>query len=379
MESVFFVELPVRSEDLVAIESMVCDSGILFHGNYRGTNIPRVVEYQHAALEEKAEFYALFDRNLISRLVRLADGKAVPTDIEGARAARTAAAALCFCALSNVTIEPNISLYELADSEGHAGAQREERLFRIADNCAPVALANVALGRSDYLHVDQSVVEQVDRRYIELVNSEVEQSFTRSLRKWKLHYLLILKTVVFMRDSDTPVVAARKLLSWQFEDAFVDASACLYCLNAISHRPPKGKMIKGIRSEDPIKTREGVRNATWDAFLLSSFNSALKRQDGKLWSLWSADEALTAVASHLFIRDSYDADSKLREDIVSRWGAIDGLALTEEYFRLREAVAFDSISRQKHLNETFAGVNEMIRELEIKLAFPATSRWAMTT
>ena len=366
-------------KDLLAIEKMVCESRILFPGNYLGTNAPRVVEYQHAAHEEQAQFYALFDRNVISRLVRLAAGNAVPSDAEGARATRMAAAALCFCALSNVTIEPNISLYELADSEGHVSAQREERLFRIADSCAPLALANVALGRSVYLDVDQSVGERIDRKYVELGGSGVEQSFTRSLRKWKLHYLLILKTVEFTRESNSPIVAARKLLSWQFEDAFVDASASLYCLNAISHRPPKGKMIKGIRSDDPKRTCEGARNATWDVFLLTSFSSALKRVDGKLWSLWTADEALRAVASHLFIRDSVDADSKLRRDMIGRWGIVDGTALTDEYFRLRDAVALDSTSRKRHLDETFAGVNAMIRELETKLAFPVPLRWSLTT
>ena len=120
-----------------------------------------------------------------------------------------------------------------------------------------------------FLEVADHVVADVDRRYARKPISE--SNFNRPLSKWKLHYLHVLKAAELRRSSNTPLQAAHEMLRWQFEEAFSNSAASLYCLNAISHHPPKGRMLKDFRSEDPQKLCRGIRNATWDIFLLSEF------------------------------------------------------------------------------------------------------------
>ncbi len=371
MGSLFSIELPIGPSDLLAIERIVLDAGLLFPGNYLGEYPPRAVEYQRATFVDEVEFLALFDRNLISRVAQLAAGKVVPGDATG-QASRVAAAALCFCAVSGIVIEPNIALYELADTQGHDVAAAETRLFRIADNCDPRALADVATGAANRLLVRDSIVARVDQRYS--AEPLCEPNFARTLAKWKLHYLYVLKVADLRRANNSPIQAASAMLRWQYEETFLNSVASSYCLNAISHRPPKGRMLKDFRSVDPSKLCRGIRNATWDIFLLSEFKKRLKRTDNKLWSLWTADVALRAVASNEFVRDSSDASAKLLADLVARWGERDGALLADEYSRYNNLAQRDTDERKEHLDIAFAHLNDMIRILEAKLDIPMQKR-----
>ena len=90
-----------------------------------------LILYRRQALDFNTKTKLFVDRNVFTRWISLIRG--TPTDAMHSRAAAVMAFAQC----ANMLIEPNLSLYEYADSHGNDAANAELQLFRIADNINP--------------------------------------------------------------------------------------------------------------------------------------------------------------------------------------------------------------------------------------------------
>lgn len=357
--------LPLQSDELLCLQSVLQDSGVLVQGNYAGDDPYVILNYLAAAAIEDCEFRALFDRNLISPLIALARGERVPQSGQAEANARLAAACACFCILAKILIEPNISLYEYASVAGNEAAQSDARLFRIADNADAMAYLNIAVGRSDKL--PDEMLEHLNRFSEIGSRKSPETNFERALSLWKPNYLYVLKTIALRRSGLAPVEAAMELTRWQIEEAFFNAAAGMYCMAAISHVPPKGGMLKGILSENLSALRAGVRNATWDICLLQQFGRQVRKPFGPLWSLWSTDFALREVAKSLFLKEGAEAVDALTDFYHRHWGLKDGSRLLAAYKEAEMSARADTETRRLKVEKLFVRVDDDIRALENQL------------
>ncbi|MFN3438956.1 MAG: hypothetical protein ACK41V_14760 [Acidovorax sp.] len=357
--------LPLQPDELRCLQTVLRNSGVLVQGNYAGDDPYVVLNYLAAAAVEDCEFRSLFDRNLISPLIALAGGGRVPQSSQAEANARLAAACACFCILAKILIEPNISLYEYAADAGNDAAQSDARLFRIADNSDAIAYLDIALGRADKLPGE--MLEHLSG-VPEIANHRSpEKNFERALSLWKPNYLYALKAIALRRAGLAPFEAAMEFARWQTEEAFFNAPAGMYCIAAISHAPPKGGMLKGIFSENLSLLQAGIRNATWDMYLLRQFGRHVRETEGPRWSLWSTDVALREVAKALFVREGETANEKLTDFYKRHWGSRDGSRLLAAYREAEMSVGADTEARNLRVEKLLDGIDNHIRELECQL------------
>jgi hypothetical protein len=365
------VWLPIRPTQLASLERLLNEADIVVRGNYHDAGKLDLSEYIANSALGGVEFRALFDRNLLSPLVRLAAGDSLSGNNESIQAGRQACACIAFCILADILVEPSMAMYEFASSNGNDAAQVEVRHFRVADNADPVAFLDIALGNADRLpasHIAEvasspGVVGQVSQ----------EGNFEKALWMWKPNYLYVLKTLDLIRSGLKPFDAAFELLRWQAEDAFYNAAASLYCLAAISHQPPRGGMLKSINSPNRAFLRRGARNATWDICLLQQFGKFVTTPNSPSWSLWTSDIALREIARILFIPTEDSADAWLAHFFERFWGTRDGKRLWTTYHGRSKSAAIGSESCSNIIKAAFERTTCDICELESRLGIRAAA------
>jgi hypothetical protein len=362
--------LPLNQSQLQLLEELLSDANVIVPGNYEGANPYSLKDYLVTATRNGCEFRALFDRNIISPITSLIQGKHLPNSPEARKNAQIACACMCFCILAQITIEPNMAVYEFASRKGNEVAQEDIRLFRLADNADPLEYFELATGSAT--HLSQNCLEFL--RNVPDLQSYVspESNFERSLRMWKPIYLTVLKAISLRRSGLRPLDAAERFLHWQAHEAFFSGPASMYCLAAISHQPPKGGMLKGIQSDNLALLAAGAKNAAWDILLLQQFGRVARSEAGKLWALWSNDLALKEVARCLFVRGDESEVHRLNHFYHLHWGERDGNRLLSIYQRLTETVQTRSSEREAKLSKVFASLAPRIQALEVELGLNAT-------
>jgi hypothetical protein len=364
----FVVKIPLNNpEDLLSIQDMLRDSNLLIPGNYSAQGNYDIANYLYATHVQNHEFKTLFDRNLVSPLVQLAKGQAVPVDSGAAAIFKLSAACLAFCEIADILVEPGMALYEYASATSHDNADSDRRFFHIADNVHPQHYVDIALGRADCLPVNHLLDLYADTAIASQKGREA--NFQKTLHLWKPQYLFVLKTVQLIRSGINSLNAAQELLRWQADDAFFNAPATLFCLAALSHKPPKRGMIKNIRQNDLAAVKDGARNATWDICLISQWGRWLREENSVRWALSSNDVALRAIVHALFIQEDEPTEVKLAEFLRLYWDARDGQILYKSYSTHLENVQINSPQRAEATRNAFSAIDDSIAELESQLGF----------
>jgi hypothetical protein len=364
--------LPISQQDHDRLESLLKKSDVLTFGNYRIGPSNLLFEHIRAAEVDGVEFKALFDQNLISPLVNLAKGQPVSGSPENISAMRLAAACIAFCILAGILIEPAMAIYEYASTHGHDAANTDLLSFRIADNSDPLAYLDIALGKTDRL--PKHDLHELACESGVIMEHHEESNFARALRLWKPHYLYVLKIIDLSRSGLSRFDTAVSLLRWQEQASFYNAAASMYCLAAIAHQPPKGDMLKGLMSENIQKLKSGIRNATWDIYVLQQFGKYMKAPSGASWSLWSADIGLRAVARRTYItNDDDDEKTILAAFLTKYWGTRDGKRLLDTYFDHRSQAMATETTRDAAVQRAFEKIDVDIENLERKLGILAFS------
>jgi hypothetical protein len=355
--------LPIVPDDLRRIEDVVWNGAIFVPGNFSCNSDFGVLDHHLAHATHGSSFHALYDRNLVSPLVSLVRGDPISSS-----SGRVAAAAAAFCILANILIEPSIALYEYASKVGADASKAELAIFRIADNIAPQFYVDIALGRANRL--PQHEIDAKSKLRPKAPNDD-GADFSMRLRFWKLHYFQVLRIATLIRQCESPLRVANEFIKWQLDEAFFDSVASMYCLAAISHRPPKGGMIDAIRSKNTEKFLSGLRRATWDIYVINHFGRLSARADQQ-WALWSLDKALVEVARWTFIESTRDPEEQLSRYFRRLWGDQDGRHIACAYAEAKGAVAQRGARRQHELSAVFSAIDLSIANLEGELGISAT-------
>ncbi len=362
-EDLIVFQLPVRRpEDWLAIRQMLRENDLLIPGNYKAEDPYDLRRYLYSGQIEGRKFQVLFDRNLVSRLVSLAKGKALSIDAASSKIFRLTSACLAFCILAEILVEPNMALYEYASSSSHEDATSDYKYFLMADNADPRCYIDIALGRADRLPEKHLSDLENDFKFSSLEVKET--NFKKMLNMWKPHYLYVLKVVSLIHSGMEPFAAAKALLQWQAFEAYYNAAATLFCLAAISYRPPSGGMIKKIKSSNVSELEKGIRNATWDICLVSQWGKWIRQSDKTFWAFSSNDVALKAIARSLFTDANDYSHERTSKFLRDHWGERDGNQLMKSYIAYSDEASRDHERRNQFVDQAFSKVDEWIWQLE---------------
>jgi hypothetical protein len=236
------------------------------------------------------------DRNVVSRIAQVIQGKSAREDPQR----RVAAALMAFAQCLDIQFEPSIAFHELASVQGNGAALVEYAWFRSADEPPrPREWLDVALGRTARINVvaHPAVVP----------NHNLE----RPLRRWRRNYILALKIAELELIPMKALDRIYAFLDWMHRDFILGGPAALLASVYFSpNSPSRKKLMKDLRSAQRDNAIRGIRNATWDLTHLSDFIQRVPDDSSDTRFLFASfDKGLHRVASMLFER-SQDPSGK---------------------------------------------------------------------
>lgn len=267
-------------------------------------------------------FILLPDRNIVSRMARVASGREHhPFD----KTAQLAVDLMAYAQAMDIDIEPSISFHELAQISGNEIANLELSRFRGADHGQADAWIDLATGRTSKL-----------RSFVPGELQELDLA-TPPIR-WLRNYLVALKVGDLELTVMTPKQRAISLLDWMEKDYFVAGPGLLYGLMYLGPLARKADLFKQLRSSDRSRAIAGIKNAAWDMTHLSDFSKRVQdtliENKSSRYLFATGDERLADIARALFsmAREEDGLKNDIGNVLREWWPKRDAEALAELTF-----------------------------------------------
>lgn len=307
-----FVWLPgdFPMSDLLAVVEQLSDAGICVPGYIPppvGLYHPHGFLFEHLVGETSTVL--LPDRNVISRLARLAQGFELRDDEQF----RLAAGLLAFSQCLDILVEPSIAFHELAHKNGNEEAHNELAWFRAADSARSTDLFDLALGRQYGLAGHYRPIDATDA-----------VDLAKPIRSWRRNYVIALKMVELEQSVIArPVERVLSLLDWMRDDfVFGGPASLLASVYFAPKSPPKKRVFKDKNSADREAAIAGVRNAAWDLTHLSEFVRRVDTEghEGKTRYLFASfDKHLRSIAKLLIEHGTDRSEEGALAAALSQW------------------------------------------------------------
>ena len=198
--------LPVDNASLEAIQALLRERDV-FTSGYEHLEVDAYdpATYLHSQLLEETSFGFRYDRNVLSRLVEVVQGKPLGEEH------RVACGIQALAQITEAVVEPNIALYELGSGCSHADAEEQLALFRRIDHTHPQHWADLATGLVDGFDDDQLADWQGQ--------SIKESNYAKTLNHWRASYAACLKIASLELNAMGAEAKMLELIRWMEEEA----------------------------------------------------------------------------------------------------------------------------------------------------------------
>lgn len=292
--------------DMIQIASdLMADGGIVagYIPAERGMLDLLVIKYSELMGERTL---ILPDRNLVSRMAAIAEGRArFPLD----RTTQLAADLMAYCQCMNLNFDPAIAFHELAHTQGNEEANREIAWFRASDDAQALAWVDISRGRAQTLgRLSPAPLTSHD--------------LAAPLDRWERNYIVALKIAELELSDRKPIERALSLLDWMLADYFLAGPAAIFASMYFSPYAAKKRLMKSLRSADRGKAIDGVRNAAWDMTHLSDLARRMKTEgDGPGRFIFATgDRGLAGIAKLIPIdAEPADLEGRLAQQMSIWW------------------------------------------------------------
>jgi hypothetical protein len=291
----FAVQFPpdFPMDDMTQIASdLMADGGIVagYIPAERGMLDLMVMKYSELMGEKTV---ILPDRNLISRMAAIAEGRArYPLD----KTTQLAADLMAYCQCMDLNFDPAIAFHELAHKEGNDEANRELSWFRASDDARALAWVDISRGRTETLGLLSPA-------------PLTSHGLAAPLDRWQRNYIVALKIAELELTDRKPIERALALLDWMLADFFLAGPAAIFASMYFSPNATKKRLMKSLRSPDREKAIDGVRNAAWDMTYISDLARRMKKEgDGPGRFIFATGDRGLAEIARLIPIDAEPAD-----------------------------------------------------------------------
>lgn len=304
-------------DDIARVAAMLEDAQLLVPGYIPpdvGIYDPR--HYLYESYVSRLEFVVLPDRNLASRMARVAMGERLDED------RRLAAGLMAFAQCLDLNFDPAIAFHELAHHDGNEVATEELQWFREADEARPQDWLDAALRRTENL------------RRVSAAPDIARFDLAKPLRRWRRNYVLTLKIAELELQPGSGIDKVVRLLDWMYNDFILGGPALLFASLYFAPSAPRKRMLKHLRSPDRARAVRGVRNAAWDVTHLSDFVRRVEEEGRgtKRFLFATADRALALVASSLIQHaDDLDRPESLATQLTAWWPPADAQTIASVF------------------------------------------------
>ena len=296
-------EFPLEDVQKIAAELME-DGGIVPGYIPADLGVFDLIVIEYAKLKGET-FLVLPDRNIVTRIAAIAEGRAqFPLD----KPSQLAANLMAFYQCMEIDFDPAIAFHELAHGEGNGVAHRELAWFRAADAAHVSAWVSISRGRSQSLGA------------LEIGNIPTDD-LARPLQRWLRNYVAALKIAELELSERKPLERALALLEWMIEDYFLAGPAAVFASMYFSPKAGKKRLIKQLRSENRERALAGIRNAAWDMTHLSDLTRRMRKEgDGPVRFIFAtADRGLAEIARFVQLDAEQDKLEAALTSLMSIW------------------------------------------------------------
>ncbi|MCK9398318.1 MAG: hypothetical protein M0Q44_22375 [Methylobacter sp.] len=204
---------------------------------------------------------------------------------------RKAIALLTFCQLSEIEIEPLFSVLERLKEDNLDDVLSDLYLFNKLNNSDTIALANYALGKSEYIELNSE---------IDFPFEQIKEGLTqyRKRDEWKSLYLMILKIAdIHSNASIAPRNKLSTYLDWLIRDFRMGVPCIVYAL-VLFGKKPLSKMMKYRSNDSRCAKLKSINNMVWDLFIIRYFFIKWQeKNEHEEFIFASADKPLCEVLS----------------------------------------------------------------------------------
>lgn len=293
--------------DVEAIGRRLTDSGCLVAGYLPPeAGLLSIPAFRYSQVIDEAVTNLLVDRNLISRMARIArDGSPAQPDPPTALARDL----MAFAQAMDLQIDPSFAFHELAHCEGNEVALAELGWFRAADKNQHKAWIDMAQGRLARL----PLVETPPQPFLDLAFP---------IKRWRRNYVVALKIAELELTPMKPIERALTLFRWMIDDYFLAGPAAIFATMYFAPFSAKRRLMKQLRSQQRDRAIDGIKNAAWDITHLSNFVEQRKRsQSERIFFIFAtADRGLAEIAPVLMIdADEIEYAERLAEGLEGWW------------------------------------------------------------
>ncbi len=352
------VWIPLTPKDVPELEALLRNEAPFVASTIDTDDHYRLVNYIKHSIHGGAQIAAILDRNLVSRVVALAVGRRVDHSSPGSATDRVAAACMAFLIAAEVLTEPNISLYELTESEDTSDGQTDLIAFRIADHIHPQAYLEVALGRAhgiapELIEQARRIIEGRDPRAVDLA---------MPLRHWRRHRCVLAEIALLERTSLSGREKFERLIQWSVSPGFFDGVAIAFAARLFGRAKPSGRLLKHARSANAAKCLAGIRNAAWDLTYISHWAKQSVADEGRrIWILCTNDKVLQDLA-----KVAVGDESQISELFQKNWQPAEAVELEQQYFDAWSR-AQSSLERSNSMRKRFEQIDELTASIEAKI------------
>jgi len=349
--------VPINPDDVPALESLL-SAADPFVTSMIDTSFPyRLTDYLQHSQFGSGELCALLDRNLVSRAIGLARGQEVDHSRPDSASYRVAAGCMAFLITGKFLIEPNISLYEFAESVDPSEAHEHVVALRLADHVHPQAYLDIALGRENFL---PSWVIADAQRLVEALAPGPIPDFKLPLRHWRRHRCAVAQVALLERSSSSASAKIHRFIDWSATSGFFDATAVCFAAVFFGRNRPRG-MLNGVRSHSLDRCLLSIRNAAWDLTYLSEWIRCGK-QPRRIWAFCTNDRLLGRLA-----RISVGPDRSARDLFDENWSAREAEQIHSHYLEAWSRVSSDP-SRGDVLRERYDNIAALTEAILAELS-----------
>lgn len=293
---------------------------------------------------------ALLDRNIVSRVAKLALGKEIPKSER--ESYKVASAIMAFLIITDSLIEPSVSLHELHNNL-ITETEKELIAFRIGDNLHPQIYLDILLDRINKIRSKDIAIAS---KKINL-DEKISNNFVSNTNDWKLKYLYTLVAVTIKKDeSMNPGEQFLKAINWMFDEALFDFVVYIFFLIFFSNKKQE-KIIKKINSSNKRKLKDGIQNAAWDLSYLQYLKNKSSSNDGYIYVFATNDKLLKFIGCSL--NEIYEHKSiVIKKTIRELYSANFSKKIIDKVTILNKKIL--SESRKSKANNFYSSIEEKI-------------------
>ncbi|MFZ1288514.1 MAG: hypothetical protein WAR79_00365 [Melioribacteraceae bacterium] len=215
---------------------------------------------------------------------------------------------LSYAMFTNSLIDYNISIYEGGNNK-FISAIDDLKKIRVLDNLSLDIILKLLFGEIKKIPENEfKKAKQLTKQISEFL---LRENYNKQLRLYKQTYPYFLKAASLLRDRNLSIkVKIKRFQSWIYDEYISMNIPIIIVMHSILNEE---NIMKNIFTNNKEKLLKNIRNATWDATILSYMREQCTKNHGHFFIMATYDIKLVEMMKYCFVADE-EIDNTFNEN-----------------------------------------------------------------